>query len=299
MLKISDSGPIERIRSVTQDEVVDALIEAGGNALGTIITIVIIIAVALILLRILRSSVKHIAERILATHQLQTRELQQKAQTLSSVIESAGRAMIIVIATMTMLTNLGIEIGPLLASAGIVGIAIGLGAQTMIKDAINGFFILIENQFAVGDVIVIGELSGTVEEITLRRTVMRALNGAQIIIPNGEIREVENQSKGWSRAVLDIETAYNVDDKKVLQLLQDLVANIQSDPLIGGDILEPPQILGISAISLTGVTFRILIKTEPLQQWKVERELRLRVRQVFLEHGIAMPVLTSATMSQI
>jgi len=299
VLKISVAEPSERMLMVTQDEVIDTLLETGERALGTIISIVIIVAITFIVLRILRSSVKRIAERILSTHQYQTRELQQKAQTLASVIESAGRAIILVLAAMTVLTNLGIEIGPLIASAGIAGIAIGLGAQTMIKDTINGFFILIENQYAVGDVVIVGGQSGTVEEVTLRRTVLRALDGSQIIIPNGEIREVSNQSKGWSRAVLDIETAYNVDDKQVLELLQDLVSNIQADPIIGADILEPPQVLGFSSISLTGVTFRILIKTLPLQQWKVERELRLRIRQMFLEHGIAMPVLTSATMTQV
>jgi small conductance mechanosensitive channel len=97
--------------------------------------------------------------------------------------------------------------------------------------------------------------------------------------------------------VIDIETASNVDDSRVLALLHELLDSIQSDPLIGGKILEPPQILGISAISVTGVTFRILVKTEPLQQWMVERELRLRIRQAFIEHGIAMPVLTSATVA--
>ncbi|MEX1158219.1 MAG: mechanosensitive ion channel family protein [Thermomicrobiales bacterium] len=299
MLSISVDGVIEQIAAVTRDDVLDRLREHAEGAIQATISIVVVVIVAIIILRVLRTFVQKVVERVLSAHDQTPRELQQKAQTLANVIESAGRFVVFIIAGMMVLSSLGLEIAPLIASAGIAGLAIGLGAQSLIKDTINGFFILMENQYAVGDVIVVGASSGTVEEVSLRRTVMRATNGAQIVIPNGEIRTVENQSKGWSRAVIDIETASNVDDARVLALLHELLDAIQSDPLIGGKILEPPQILGISAISVTGVTFRILVKTEPLQQWMVERELRLRIRQTFIEHGIAMPVLTSATVAPL
>lgn len=297
VLNISADGVFERIATITRDDVLDRLRERAGGAIEATISIVVVVFVAIIVLRLLRTFVQRVIERVQSSTDQTPRELQQKAQTLANVIESAGRFVVLIIAGMMVLSNLGFEIGPLIASAGIAGLAVGLGAQSLIKDTINGFFILMENQFAVGDVIVIGASSGTVEEITLRRTVLRAVNGAQVIIPNGEIRMVENQSKGWSRAVIDIETATNVDDARVLVLLHELLDTIQSDPLIGSKILEPPQVLGISAISVTGVTFRVLVKTEPLQQWMVERELRLRIRQTFIEHGIAMPVLTSATVA--
>lgn len=288
---------IEQIAAITRDDVLDRLRDRAEGAITATISIIVVVIVAIIVLRVLRSFVQNIVERVLAANDQTPRELQQKAQTLANVIESAGRFVVLIIAGMMVLSNLGLEIAPLLASAGIAGLAVGLGAQSLIKDTINGFFILIENQYAVGDVVAVGAVSGTVEEVSLRRTVLRAVNGAQVVIPNGEIRTVENQSKGWSRAVIDIETATNVDDARVLVLLHELLDTIQSDPLIGGKILEPPQILGISAISVTGVTFRILVKTEPLQQWMVERELRLRIRQTFIENGIAMPVLTSATVA--
>lgn len=288
---------LDRVESITRDDVADRLRQHAEGAIQAILSIVIVVVVAVIILRLLRTFVTKVVERVLSSTDQPPRELQQKAQTLANVIESAGRLVVFIIAGMMILSSLGLEIGPLIASAGIAGLAIGLGAQSLIKDTINGFFILMENQFAVGDVIKVDPVTGTVEEVSLRRTVLRAVNGAQIVIPNGEIRTVENQSKGWSRAVIDIETATSVDDSRVLVLLHELLDPIQSDALIGSKILEPPQILGISAISVTGVTFRILVKTEPLQQWMVERELRLRIRQTFVEHGIAMPVLTSATVA--
>ncbi len=297
MLNISVEGAIDQLLTITRDDVLDRLRAQGEVALEATFSIVVVVVVAIIVLRLLRSFVKRVIVRVQSTSDQTPREVQQKAQTLANVIESTGRFIVLVVAGMMILTNLGFEIGPLIASAGIAGLAIGLGAQSLIKDTINGFFILMENQFGVGDVIVVGASSGTVEEISLRRTVLRAVNGAQVIIPNGEIRMVENQSKGWSRAVLDIETTADVDDKKVLALLHELLDTIQSDPLIGSKILEPPQILGISATSVNGVTFRVLIKTEPLQQWMVERELRLRIRQSFIDNGIAMPTLTSATIA--
>lgn len=297
VLNISVDGVIEQIAAVTRDDVFDRLRDHAEGAIEATISILVVIVVAIIVLRVLRTFVQNVVERVLAANDQTPRELQQKAQTLANVVESAGRFVVFIIAGMMVLSNLGLQIAPLLASAGIAGLAIGLGAQSLIRDTINGFFILMENQYGVGDVIAVGTSSGTVEEITLRRTVLRAGNGAQVIIPNGEIRTVENQSKGWSRAVIDIETATYVDDSRVLVLLHDLLDTIQSDPLIGDKILEPPQILGISSISVTGVTFRILVKTEPLQQWMVERELRLRIRQTFIENGIAMPVLTSAAVA--
>jgi small-conductance mechanosensitive channel len=288
---------IERFIDITRDDVIDQLRRKAEGAAQSAISIVIIVVVSFIILRLLRTFVGKLIARVQASPDQTPREMQQKAQTLANVVESTGRFIVITVAGMMILTNLGFDIAPLIASAGIAGLALGLGAQSLIKDTINGFFILMENHFAVGDVITVGAESGTVEEITLRRTVIRAVNGSQIIVPNGEIRTVENQSKGWSRAVLDVETAANVDDAKVLAVLHELLDEIQTDPVIGSQILEPPQILGISAITVTGVTFRVLIKTKPLQQWTVERELRLRIRQAFIENGIAMPVLTSATIA--
>ncbi|HUG13686.1 MAG TPA: mechanosensitive ion channel family protein [Thermomicrobiales bacterium] len=285
-----------RIRAVTRDDVVNRLTGWGHEALATAITIVVIVIIAIIVLRLLRSLVERVIQRVMERQDQTPRELKQKAQTLGNVIESTGRLLVFLIAGMMVLSNLGMNIAPLIASAGIAGLAIGFGAQSLIRDTLHGFFILFENQYGVGDVIRVNSFSGTVEEISLRRTVLRSINGAVVIVPNGEVRTVENLSKGWSRAVIDIETSATEDDTKVVEVLKDVLEGLQEDPEFGQYILEPPQFVGINAISVTGVTFRVMIKTEPLQQWAIERALRLRIRRAFREHGIAVPVLTSVSL---
>lgn len=282
--------------SITSDQVVDQLAAWGQQALSSVISIVVIVVIAFVVLRLLRSMVERVIERVMERQDRTPRELKQKAQTLANVVESTGRLIVFLIAGMMVLSSLGMDIAPLIASAGIAGLAIGFGAQSVIKDTLHGFFILFENQYGVGDVIRVNNFSGTVEEISLRRTVMRAVNGAVVIVPNGEVMTVENLSKGWSRAVIDIETVASEDDTKVAEVLKGVLAGLQDDPELGQYILEPPQFVGITAISLTGVTFRVMIKTEPLQQWSIERDLRVRIRRAFRENGITVPVLTSMSL---
>lgn len=296
MLQVMWALP-ELILGISEDDVRHRLDDWLTETGSTIVSIVVIIVVALIVLRLLRTFVQKIVQRVLSDTDQTPRELRQKAQTLAAVVESAGRLIVFLVAGMMILSNIGLDIGPLIASAGVAGLAIGLGAQSLIRDTINGFFILFENQYAVGDSVRVGEFSGTVEEVSLRRTVLRSVNGAVIIIPNGEVRAVQNQSKGWSRAVIDIDTTAVADERRVLAILHELLDDIQDDPEIGAAIIEAPDILGINAITPTGVTFRVLIKTEPLGQWKVERELRLRILRAFRDNGIPVPSLTSATIA--
>lgn len=296
MLQVMWALP-ELILGISEDDVRHRLDDWLTETGSTIVSIVVIIVVALIVLRLLRTFVQKIVQRVLSDTDQTPRELRQKAQTLAAVVESAGRLIVFLVAGMMILSNIGLDIGPLIASAGVAGLAIGLGAQSLIRDTINGFFILFENQYAVGDSVRVGEFSGTVEEVSLRRTVLRSVNGAVIIIPNGEVRAVQNQSKGWSRAVIDIDTTAVADERRVLAILHELLDDIRDDPEIGAAIIEAPDILGINAITPTGVTFRVLIKTEPLGQWKVERELRLRILRAFRDNGIPVPSLTSATIA--
>jgi moderate conductance mechanosensitive channel len=285
----------DRFRAVTRDDILNRLGDWGEQALASALSIAVIVIIAVIVLRLLRTMVEKVIRRVLERQDQTPRELKQKAQTLGNVIESTGRLIVFLVAGMMVLSNLGMNIAPLIASAGIAGLAIGFGAQSLIRDTLHGFFILFENQYGVGDVIRVNSFSGAVEEVSLRRTVMRSINGAVVIVPNGEVRTVENLSKGWSRAVIDIETSKDEDDARVVEALRTALEGIQQDPEFGQYILEEPQIVGINAISVTGVTFRVMIKTEPLQQWNIERALRLRIRQAFREQGIAVPVLTSVS----
>ena len=294
---ISTDDVVEFVKTVTREDVIDQLGDWFAEWLSTIFSVVLIVVIALVFLRLLRAGVQRVVQRVLAQEDRTPREMRQQAQTLASVIEGAGRLVVFIVAGIMVLSNLGLEVGPLIASAGVAGLAIGLGAQSLIRDTINGFFILFENQYGVGDVVTIGQDSGTVEEVSLRRTVLRSVNGAVVIIPNGQVAVVQNQSRGWSRAVIDVSVTAQADAGEVTTVLHELLDNVQDDPEIGAQILERPEILGVTAIDVTGATFRVLVKTEPLQQWKVERELRRRIWQAFRERNIPTPVLTSATIA--
>lgn len=293
VLSLIPADLLDVVRQISGGDITDWL---GGVLLGaarSIARILIIVVVSLILLRLLRTIVTRIVGGVLSSHEEPTAVLTQRADTLGRVAESTGRAVVIVIASMMVLSNLGMNLAPLIASAGLAGIAIGLGAQSLVRDMLNGFFILFEDQYGVGDFITVGNESGFVEAIDLRRTVLRSIGGTQIIVPNGEIRVLENQSKGWSRAVIDIQAAPTADDAKVLDVLHEVLDGIEHDPQLGEHILEPPMFLGVTSIAPTGVTFRVLIKTVPLEQWGIERELRLRIREAFRLHDIPVPVATA------
>jgi small conductance mechanosensitive channel len=181
----------------------NALATAIQTHLATIVSMVIVVVVAAAALRLLRLAVRGVARGILQREKEPVRELAQKAKTLSQVVETTGKIIILTIAILTLLSLANQDITPLLASAGIAGIAIGFGAQNLVKDWLGGFFILLENQYSVDDVIKVGDYSGTVEKLDLRRTVLRSADGSAIVIPNGEVRVVTNLTKEWSRAVVD------------------------------------------------------------------------------------------------
>jgi small conductance mechanosensitive channel len=171
----------------------------------------------------------------------------------------------------------------------VVGLAISFGAQSLVKDVISGIFILIEGQFGIGDVIQIGETGGLVEKMTLRTTVLRDLNGAVHIIPNGEIKLVSNLTKSWSRAVIDVSIAYAEDVDRVITMLRGTAEDFQKDPEWSMLLLEPPQVLGVENFTETGVTIRMIAKTLPLKQWDVSRELRRRIKLRLDEEQIQLP----------
>lgn len=277
----------------------DAILDWLGGVAGRLIVITIIIVVTIVLLRLLRSFIQRVIKQVLESREGTSRELSQRAATLSGIIESTGRAFIVFIAGLMILDNIGISLAPLLASAGIAGLAIAFGAQSLIKDTFNGFFILLEGQFGVGDFIRINEMSGTVEELSLRRTVMRSVDGAAITVPNGEIRMVENLSKGWSRAVIDVDVAPDADPQQVVRIFEEVLEAAQSDPELAGRILEPPDVLGMTGVEANRLTFRAFVKTQPLEQWSIQRELRNRIRDRLIDDGVPLPPRTIDVVSGV
>ena len=254
-----------------------------------VVEVAIIVAVSFLLYRVVKLIVKRlVAIKIDEEDPLIRRMREQRAQTLGSLFTNV---VLIFVVTITVLTVLSvfINIGPLLASVSVVGLAISFGAQSLVKDVISGTFILIEGQFGIGDVIQIGETGGLVEKMTLRTTVLRDLNGAVHIIPNGEIKQVSNLTKSWSRAVIDVSIAYAEDVDRVISMLRSIAQDFQNDPEWSMLLLESPQVLGVENFTETGVTIRMIAKTLPLKQWDVARELRRRIKLRLDQEQIQLP----------
>src|SRR5262245_136187 len=220
---------------------------------------------------------------------LTTNQREQRAVTLAGIFKGVAKIGIVVVAGLTILDILGINTAPLIAGAGVAGLAISFGAQNLIRDFISGFFILLENQYKVGDVIRAAGVSGQVEDMNLRITVLRDLEGVAHFIPNGEIKVVSNLAKEWSRAVVNVGVAYKEDLDRVVTILDGVGRDLSKDPLVGPGILEPPQVLGVENFGDSQVTLRIVTKTRPLKQWETARELRKRIKAAFDREGIEMP----------
>lgn len=213
-----------------------------------------------------------------------------RAETIALVLRSIVAAVVWGIASLLILGQIGIDLAPLIAGAGIGGLALGFGAQSIVKDFLSGLFMLIEDQYGVGDVIDIGAATGTVEEVSLRSTTLRDVHGTVWHVPNGEILRVGNFSQLWSRALIDVEVAYDVDLRYAQGVIQRVADEMWEDPEWGGDeLMERPEVWGIQSLGASGVAIRLVVKTEPSMQWGVEREIRLRLKEALDEAGIEIP----------
>jgi small conductance mechanosensitive channel len=256
--------------------------------LSNLFHIVLILVGSIVLYYVLKWSTSRLSRRIQTFDDLDNSEFDNRTRTIFRFVHSVGAVVIIATATLMIMNELGVNTAPLLASVGIVGLALGLGAQTLVKDAISGLFILIENQFTVGDAIRVDAVSGTVEMLTLRTTHVRDLYGTLHIIPNGEIRVLSNMSNQWSRAVVELVIPHEYEPGNMLALLEEVAAETQQtegfDQLTDG----PISVSGVEALDERGATFRIVVKTNPGQQWNVQRVLRQQILQRFRADGIRL-----------
>ena len=210
----------------------------------------------------------------------------QRVRALGAILRSGASVTIFAIAGFVILGDLSINLAPLLASAGVVGVAVGFGAQSLVRDYLAGIFMLVEDQYGVGDAITVGEASGTVENVTLRITRVRDVNGVVWHIRNGAIETVGNESQGWARAVIDFPVPYEADLSTIMTLLTEVGDGLWHDPAWRSVMLEAPEVWGAQAISGTKVVMRMVVKTAPLRQWGVERELRARLKTALYAAGI-------------
>ena len=214
---------------------------------------------------------------------------EQRLATLLSLIRSVGLALIAVASLFMVLSAVGVEIGPLLAGAGVVGLAISFGAQSLVRDIISGLFILLENQFGVGDVIRVGDVSGRVERMTLRIVTMRDVQGVVHIVPNGEITRVSNLTRAFSRALVEISVPYREDMDRVMDVMRDVGKELYADPEWRPLMTEEPTVPGIESFGETSVVIRMLATTLPLKQWDLARELRRRLKKALDAAHIELP----------
>ncbi len=216
----------------------------------------------------------------------------QRAEALGSVLRSFASVTVLSVATMLVLSELGVNLAPLIASAGIAGVALGFGAQNLVKDFIAGLFMLLEDQYGVGDVVDLGEVSGTVEEIGLRITTVRDARGVVWYIRNGEIVRVGNRSQGWATVIVDVPVGF-AGLEEATEVLRTAAAALTDDPEFAGDLIDAPQVLGVEQVTIEGAVVRTTAKTVPAAQWRVARELRRRLTEALESAGIAQHLTAS------
>lgn len=251
----------------------------------------LLISVGAYILHIVLSRVIGRAVRIavVADSQMSAEAKKKREDTLILIFRGALRITVSIFAVLMILQELGIEIAPLLAGAGIVGLALGFGGQYLIRDIISGLFIIIENQYRIGDVIKINNTGGLVEDITLRKTTLRDLSGTVHHIPHGEIKEVSNLSKGFARVNLDIGIAYNSNLEHVINVINETGAELSEDPDFKDSIITPPKFLRVDDFADSAIIVKILGETRPLKQWEIAGEYRKRLKIAFDNAGIEIP----------
>jgi small conductance mechanosensitive channel len=270
--------------------------------------ILLIVVVAWVANRLLHRAIRRFTERIanpeaqeriqrlrrhapdaLQSHGPESLRSAARATTLSHLLRSATTVVVWTIAGVMILGELGVALGPLIAGAGIAGVALGFGAQSLVKDFISGTFMLIEDQYGVGDIIDAGEASGTVEAVSLRTTRLRDVNGTVWHIPNGNILRIGNMSQQWARALLDVSLATDTDVDHAQDVIKRVADSVWNDSDWHGEILEEPEVWGVERLGPDAIVIRLVVKTKPAEQFTVMRELRRRLLEAFAAEGVELP----------
>ena len=259
------------------------------TTIPSLLLTLVIAFVALRLFRLLLSRVRILSLKRLIDKPADTTEQEKRVGTLMNILSSFIRIVLIVMIVMLVLRNIGIDIAPLLAGAGIAGLAVGFGAQELVRDFISGFFILLENQVREGDVAIVNGIRGLVEEVGMRTLVIRDTSGVVHIFQNGKIDTLANMTKEWSAMVFDIGVAYKEDTDIVADIMSAVADEMCKDPQFGANILEPIEVMGVDDFGDSAVIVRARLKTKPRQQWAMGREYRRRLKKAFDAKGIEIP----------
>ena len=264
--------------------------------LSSVLPILLILLIALLIIRTAHGFVHGIVRRLLdretaegTAQELSAVEVKKRIDTIDALATNAIRAFVAMIALVMILGKLSLDIGPAVAGLGVVGIAVGFGAQSLVKDYFNGALILIENQYAKGDVVTIAGVSGAVEDFSLRRTTLRDLNGVVHTVPNGEIRVASNRTRTWARVNLDVTVAHGTDIDRATRVVNDVGKAIAADAAWRRRVMEAPHVERVEAIGEYGITLKILGMVRAQEQWAASGELRKRLLAAFATHGIEIP----------
>jgi small conductance mechanosensitive channel len=255
--------------------------------------IVIVLAVGVLLLLLAKLALRRMHRRLEAADSA-TQELSlQRAATLTQAITYLVRIAVWTLTILVLLGEFDVNLGPLIAGAGIVGLALGFGAQSLVRDFLSGFFILLEDQFGVGDVIEVSlggqEVSGKVEKVSLRTTDVRAFDGTRHTIPNGNILMVGNRSRGWARVIVDVSVAYTEDIDRVREVLEELFRELREEPDLQGSFFSGPEVLGVEGVGEKNVVLRVTAEVRPTRKGSLERMLRQRIKERLDLRGISVP----------
>lgn len=258
------------------------------------VTIIAILLVAIAVTVVTRVFVRRFRRKLEGHDVSLTQELNlQRAATLTHALSTAVVVLIWTMAVLVILGNLNVPLGPLLASAGVAGVALGFGAQSLVRDTLSGFFILLENQFGVGDVVelqtTVGPVTGKVEGLTLRVTSLRAFDGTIHVVPNGNIQIVSNKSRGWARAIVDVRVGFTEDVDKMRGLLEELFDELKKEEQLKEWLYEGPSVLGVERADY-GLVVRVVADTRPSRRFDVERQLRERIARRLADHDIVVPL---------
>jgi moderate conductance mechanosensitive channel len=274
--------------------------------IGRPLTIVLILIVAFIVARLTRRWVRKGIRRVVMTQRVAgTWALQRvgidseqgaitdprreaRAASISTVVASSAAVLVWVVAGIMVLGELGVDLAPLIAATGIAGIALGFGAQTLVRDCITGLFMIIEDQYGIGDEVDLGSAVGTVERISLRTTVLRGADGTVWHVPNGQVLRVGNRSQLWSVALLDVAIDPQADVDRASEVLRDVATGVGESVDFAADVLEPPEVLGVENLTSEGVTLRLRVKTKPGGQLRLQRVLRAKLKEALEREGIAL-----------
>ncbi|RJS45106.1 mechanosensitive ion channel family protein [Nocardioides cavernaquae] len=267
----------------------DDLAELATWVLGKPLAILVLILLGLLVRWVVQRVIDRTVDRLANGTNGDHVRRRVRARTMGSLLKSIVTTVIVFVVLVMVIAELDYPIAPLLASAGVVGLAIGFGAQSLVKDYISGVFMIFEDQYGVGDVVDLGEATGTIEAVGLRVTRLRDVNGTVWYVRNGEILRVGNMSQNWARTVLDIGVSYRADLDKVRRVLQEVAHELWEDPAFAGLIIEEPEVWGVEALAADAVTVRVTLKTAPMEQWKVAREMRERIKDRFDAEGIEIP----------